>query len=162
MTLHPVDFSNPLIQLTLGSVPPHSAYPPGASTLTSPSPGPIEASGDRAGPGAGADGGDGVAELAAGAAREPARVSPAPGPPVAPQAAASNPATATATPRRMLPTRSTPLMNADATSLPGGGTPRRPVAARASPEGHEFVGKPRFTPPWEGSSQREVTTLPRV
>jgi hypothetical protein len=25
-----------------------------------------------------------------------------------------------------------------------------------------LVGKPRFTPPWEGSSQREVTTLPRV
>jgi MFS family permease len=28
--------------------------------------------------------------------------------------------------------------------------------------GYPFVGKPRFTPPCEGSSQREVTTLPRV
>jgi diketogulonate reductase-like aldo/keto reductase len=27
---------------------------------------------------------------------------------------------------------------------------------------HEFTGNPRFTPPWLGSSQRDVTTLPRV
>jgi aryl-alcohol dehydrogenase-like predicted oxidoreductase len=27
---------------------------------------------------------------------------------------------------------------------------------------HEFTGNPRFTPPWLGSSQREVTTFPRV
>ena len=27
---------------------------------------------------------------------------------------------------------------------------------------HEFTGNPRFTPPWLGSSQREVTTLPWV
>ncbi|MBV9095733.1 MAG: MMPL family transporter [Streptosporangiaceae bacterium] len=28
--------------------------------------------------------------------------------------------------------------------------------------GYELTGKPRLTPPWLGSSQREVTTLPRV
>lgn len=28
--------------------------------------------------------------------------------------------------------------------------------------GYLLVGNPRFTPPWLGSSQREVTTLPRV
>ncbi|GAA0953491.1 hypothetical protein GCM10009560_76370 [Nonomuraea longicatena] len=38
---------------------------------------------------------------------------------------------------------------------------RRP--RHAGPQGgYRFVGKPRFTPPCEGSSQREVTTLPRV
>jgi hypothetical protein len=30
------------------------------------------------------------------------------------------------------------------------------------PGPQEFTGNPRFTPPWLGSSQREVTTLPRV
>ena len=30
------------------------------------------------------------------------------------------------------------------------------------PEDQAFCGKPRLIPPWLGSSQREVTTLPRV
>ena len=32
----------------------------------------------------------------------------------------------------------------------------------ASPDAQSWVGKPRLMPPWLGSSQREVTTLPRV
>ncbi len=35
-------------------------------------------------------------------------------------------------------------------------------AAQDFGRGQEFVGKPRLMPPWEGSSQRWVTALPRV
>jgi hypothetical protein len=47
-----------------------------------------------------------------------------------------------------------------------GGAPAgevRPAPGAARLRGlHEFTGNPRFTPPWLGSSQREVTTLPWV
>ena len=36
------------------------------------------------------------------------------------------------------------------------------LSAARLPGPQEFTGNPRFTPPWLGSSQREVTTLPRV
>jgi diketogulonate reductase-like aldo/keto reductase len=36
------------------------------------------------------------------------------------------------------------------------------LSAAWLPGPQEFTGNPRFTPPWLGSSQREVTTLPRV
>ena len=41
---------------------------------------------------------------------------------------------------------------------------RRPRGAGGSgrPWLYVLTGKPRFTPPWLGSSQRDVTTLPRV
>jgi len=41
--------------------------------------------------------------------------------------------------------------------LPPGRAGRQPDAPR-----YLLTGKPRFTPPWLGSSQREVTALPRV
>ncbi|GIH96639.1 hypothetical protein Psi01_72690 [Planobispora siamensis] len=45
-----------------------------------------------------------------------------------------------------------------------GGGPRCGEPRAASPHrgAYLFVGNPRLTPPWLGSSQREVTTLPRV
>ncbi|GAA0340207.1 hypothetical protein GCM10010151_32260 [Actinoallomurus spadix] len=55
-----------------------------------------------------------------------------------------------------------------ARATPGTAAGGREVTAPAgtgavtSPSGHPLVGKPRFTPPWEGSSHREVTTFPRV
>ena len=42
---------------------------------------------------------------------------------------------------------------------------RPPLGERAWPRrkpGYELTGKPRLTPPCDGSGQREVTTLPRV
>ncbi|SCG81296.1 hypothetical protein GA0070623_5670 [Micromonospora rifamycinica] len=36
------------------------------------------------------------------------------------------------------------------------------LAAGSPHPSQVWVGKPRFTPPWRGSSQRLVTTLPRV
>src|SRR3954452_12494032 len=39
-----------------------------------------------------------------------------------------------------------------------------PIADSTAPASwsQSCVGKPRLIPPWDGSSQREVTTLPRV
>ena len=36
------------------------------------------------------------------------------------------------------------------------------AAADATAMDYRFTGKPRLTPPWLGSSQRDVTALPRV
>ncbi len=42
------------------------------------------------------------------------------------------------------------------------GAPPAAFASRGGSQAQSFCGKPRFRPPWLGSSQRWVTTLPRV
>jgi Cupin len=46
-------------------------------------------------------------------------------------------------------------------AVPPAGDSRRRRAGD-SRRGYVFTGKPRLTPPWLGSSQRDVTALPRV
>jgi hypothetical protein len=42
------------------------------------------------------------------------------------------------------------------------GRPATPLWRTAGAPAYLLTGKPRLTPPWLGSSQREVTALPRV